>query len=89
MHTDREGESFDLGQKSAFVTGNICSGCRLPLFWPLDPKDIDMVHSKVVGYKWHLEFKESFSYLLCEGGNKTYCEPSTFGFEMTPPPWTF
>ena len=59
----REGESGDLGQKSAFVTGNICSDCRLPLFWPLGPKDM-LVHSKAVGYKWHLEFEENFSYFI-------------------------
>ena len=72
----REVGSGDFGQKSAFVTGIICSDCRLPLFLVFGPK-------RYVGeFKGTRCLKKTFHIVLCEGGSRTYCEPSTFSPSM-------
>ena len=65
-----------LAKNSAFVTGSICSDCRLPLFLVFGPK-------RYVGeFKGTRCLKKTFHIVLCEGGSRTYCEPSTFSPSM-------
>ena len=69
----REVGSGDFGQKSAFVTGIICSDCRLPLF--------SSIKRYVGEFKGTWCLKKTFCIVLCEGGSRKYCEPST----LSPP----
>ena len=71
----REVETGELGQKSAFVTGNICSDCRLSFFWSSGQRDI------VVYFKGMWSLKKTFHILYVRGETEHICNPLT----LSPP----
>ena len=70
----REVGSGDFGQKSAFVVGNYLFRSSSSSFWSL---------KRYVGeFKGTRCLKKTFHIVLCEGGSRTYCGPSTFSPPM-------